>query len=128
MAPYLDEPHFAPAVARYLAAAAREALLDEHVRRVCADKGAGAVPSRVWEQVTACARLAAKLGQDLGLDPIGAARLRAVAGSAELTARSLAELAERGRAIREARMAEFAEQSRLAALDSAEDDEGAELP
>jgi hypothetical protein len=110
-------------VARYLAAAAREVLLDEHIRKVCAEKGTGAVPSRTWEQVTACARLAARLGSDLGLDPIGHARLKAIAGHAELTQASLADLAERGAEIRARRMAEFAEQDRLAELERGEDDE-----
>lgn len=110
VAPYLDEARFAPALVRYLRAAARESLLDEYVQRVCAEQGAGAVPARVWEQATAAARLAAKLGSDLGLDPIGHARIRALsgaAGAAEASA-SLTDLAAEGKRIRlaaEARMA-----------------------
>ena len=103
VAPWLSERHFAPALHRYLRAAAREALLDEHVQRVCAEKGADAVPARVWEQATAAARLAAKLGQDLGLDPIGHARLKAVAATAELSVASLAELGAEGRQALDAR-------------------------
>jgi hypothetical protein len=101
-APYLDEPRFMPALSRYLAAAAREALLDEHIRNVCAENGAGAVPPRVWEQVTAAARLAAKLGSDLGLDPIGHARIRALSAGADASgaAASLAELSAAGRRAR----------------------------
>jgi hypothetical protein len=105
VAPYLDEPLFMPALSRYLAAAAREVLLDEHVRQVSAEKGAGAVPARVWEQATAAARLAAKLGSDLGLDPIGHARIRALSASAEASAASasIADLAAEGRRLRLAR-------------------------
>ncbi|MDA8072338.1 MAG: hypothetical protein M0Z82_12275 [Actinomycetota bacterium] len=113
VAPWLSEAHFAPAVARYLAAAAREALLDQHIRQVAEEKGAGAVPSRQWEQVTAAARLAARLGSDLGLDPIGHARLKAVASTAELSVRTLAELSAEGRQLREraeARLATALEQ------------------
>jgi len=96
-APYLDEERFIPAVQRYLAAAAREALLDEHIRKVCDEKGPGAVPARSWEQVTACARLAAKLGSDLGLDPIGHAKIRALSVGAQATEATLADLAAAGR-------------------------------
>lgn len=104
-APYLDEPRFMPAIQRYLSAAARESLLNEHIAKVSADKGAGAVPARVWEQCTAAARLAAKLGDDLGLSPIGHARIRALsagAGASEASA-SLAELGAEGRRVRNAR-------------------------
>ena len=102
-APFLDEPRFIPAVNRYLQSAAREALLHDHIVALSADKGPGAVPSRVWEQATAAARLSAKLGSDLGLDPIGHARIRALSVGAEVGQQSLADLAERGRAIRERR-------------------------
>ncbi|MGA9315926.1 MAG: hypothetical protein WBV77_15010 [Solirubrobacteraceae bacterium] len=100
VAPYLDEPRFIPAVQRYLSAASREALLDEHIRTVTAEKGAGAVPARAWEQATAAARLAAKLGSDLGLDPIGHARIRALSAGAEATESSLTDLAAEGRRVR----------------------------
>ena len=103
VAPWLDELKFLPAVSRYLQAAAREQLLHEYVTRASAEEGAGSVSSRVWEQVTAAARLAAKLGQDLGLDPIGHARLRAVAGAAEVTALTLADLKASGREALDAR-------------------------
>jgi len=104
-APYLDEPRFMPAIRRYLSAAAREALLDEHIGKLSAEKGTGAVPARVWEQCTAAARLAAKLGDDLGLSPIGHARIRSLsagAGASEASA-SLAELGAEGRRVRIAR-------------------------
>jgi hypothetical protein len=104
-APYLDEPRFIPAVQRYLRAASREALLDEHIATVSAEKGAGAVPARVWEQCTAAARLAAKLGDDLGLSPIGHARIRSLSAGAESSeaVASLAELSAEGKRVRIAR-------------------------
>ena len=40
----------------------RALLLHEHITKVSADKGTGAVSSRTWEQATAADRLAAKLG------------------------------------------------------------------
>lgn len=103
-APYLDEPRFLPAVQRYLSAAAREALLDEHIVTVCSENGPGAVPARVWEQCTAAARLAAKLGDDLGLSPIGHARIRALSAGAD-SSEATASLAELGAAGRRARLA-----------------------
>jgi len=106
-APYLDEPRFIPAVSRYLQAAAREALLHDHIVAVSASKGPGAVSSRLWEQATAATRLAAKLGSDLGLDPIGHARIRALSVGADVAQESLADLAERGAAIRRRRQAEL---------------------
>lgn len=121
-APYLNEQRFFPAVSRYLHAASREALLDDHIRQVCDEQGAGAVPARVWEQVTAAARLAAKLGSDLGLDPIGHAKIRALsgaAGAAESSA-SLADLAAEGKRVR---LAAEARHSAAAVEASAEDDE-----
>lgn len=44
IAPYLAEEKFLPSVDRYLRAAAREALLDDHITAVSASKGTGAVP------------------------------------------------------------------------------------
>lgn len=109
VAPWLNEAHFAPAVARYLNAASREQLLHAYVLQRTEEHGAGSVAPRVWEQVTAAARLAAKLGQDLGLDPIGHARLRAVAANASISAATLADLTAEGRQVRlkaEARLVE----------------------
>jgi hypothetical protein len=102
VAPYLSERQFLPAVSRYLNAAAREALLDEHIRTLSAEKGTGAVPARVWEQCTAAARLAAKLGSDLGLDPIGHVKIRALSAGADASgaAADLASLSAAGKAAR----------------------------
>ena len=101
-APYLDDPKFIPAVSRYLEAAARESLLHQHIATLCESKGPAAVPSRVWEQATAATRLAAKLGSDLGLDPLGHARIRALSAGASVDEASREDLLARGREIRAA--------------------------
>jgi hypothetical protein len=48
---------------------------------------------RVWEQATAADNLAARLGNTLGLDPSGRARLKQTVATTEA---SLADLAARG--------------------------------
>lgn len=100
--PWLADDHFAPAVDLYLRACTRERLLHEHICKVSAEKGPGALPVRVWEGSTAASRLAWQLGDQLGLSPAGHARLKVLAGAAISTEASIADLAERGRAIREA--------------------------
>jgi len=103
----LSADQYAPAVARYLQATAREQLLHRFITETVAERGAGAVPSRTWEQVTAATRLAAQLSTQLGLDPIGHARLQAVAGAAQVTQITIADLVEQGARTRqsaEARM------------------------
>jgi hypothetical protein len=104
-APYLDDDKFIPAVNRYLEAAARESLLHRHIVTLSESKGPGEVPSRVWEQATAATRLAAKLGSDLGLDPLGHARIRALSAGASVDEASRDDLLARGRAVRAAREA-----------------------
>ena len=96
LVPWLDEPSFLPAVSRWLRATTGAAPTRPH-RRGVGQSGAGAVPVRQWEQVTAADRLAAKLGTDLGLDPIGRARIMAIATAAEVGQATLADLAELGR-------------------------------
>lgn len=125
VAPYLDEPKFIPAVRRYLAAAAREALLDEHIRRVSETDGPGSVPSRLWEQVTAAARLAGKLASDLGLDPIGHAKIRSLSAGAGHTEASLADLVAAGKAVRESAEARMAGLGNAQELAVGDDDAGA---
>lgn len=128
VAPYLSDPVFAPQVSRYLEAAARERLIHRHIVAVSDEKGPGRVPQRLWEAATACTRLAAKLADQLGLSPRGHAELKAIAGHAELTQASLADLAERGAEIRARRMAEFAaRQEHLDGPESGADDEQGEL-
>jgi len=110
VAPWLAQDHFAPSVHRYLRAAAREQLLDQFIASTVESKGAGKVPSRTWEQATAATRLAHTLAGDLGLTPLGEARLRAVAGSAAVTEMSLADLVAQGAEIRKAAEARMAAQ------------------
>jgi hypothetical protein len=110
VAPWLAQDHFAPSVHRYLRAAAREQLLDQFIAATAAEKGAGKVPSRTWEQATAATRLAHTLAGDLGLTPLGEARLRAVAGTAAVTELSLADLMAQGAEIRKAAEARHAAQ------------------
>lgn len=99
-APWVDQPHYLPTVHRYLQAAAREALLHEFIAKVSDEQGVHKVPVRTWEQVTAAARLAHSMAGDLGLTPMGEAKLRAIAGSATATELSIADLQERGAQIR----------------------------
>jgi len=108
VAPWLAQDHFAPSVHRYLRAAAREQLLDQFIAATVAAKGAGKVPSRTWEQATAATRLAHMLAGDLGLTPLGEARLRAVAGTAAVTEVTLADLMAQGAEIRKAAEARHA--------------------
>jgi hypothetical protein len=123
LAPWCDRPHFLPSVNRYLQAAGREALLHSHIVRLSADKGPGAVPARVWESATAATRLAHTLAGDLGLTPLGEARLRAVAGTAAVTEVTLSDLMAEGRTIRLAAEARHAAQA--AQLPAAEPEKGA---
>ncbi len=106
LAPWCDKPAFAPALARFLRAEARELLLHEHIERVVASEGAGAVSAKVWEQVTAAANSAAKLSGLLGLDPSSYARLRATVGQADVSQATYAELISGGQEIADRRAGE----------------------
>ncbi len=106
LAPWLNQPEYAPAVTRFLRAEARALLLHEHIAKTATEKGTAAVPSRTWEQATAADRLAAQLGNVLGLDPLGRARLQQLAAGTQLTVETLGQLAAKGQAIVEARLAE----------------------
>jgi len=109
VAPWLDEPVFAPAVARYLRAEARGQLLQAFIAE-CVDRGgAGKVPVRIWESATAADRLAAQLGDELGLSPRGRAEVRRAVAAAEIAGASILALAEQGRLIRQRRQAAEAE-------------------
>lgn len=109
LAPWVDQPAFVPAVARYLRAEARELLIHEHILSVSAEKGAGAVPQRLWEAATACSNASMKASALLGLDPQSYARLRAVTGHAVATEQStLADLAAKGAEINRRRDAGLA--------------------
>ena len=96
LAPWLQQDAFVPAVARYLRAEARELLIHEHIAKVAAEKGAGAVPQRLWEAATACANASMKASGLLGLDPQSYARLRATTGHAAATEATLADLRAQG--------------------------------
>lgn len=97
LAPWLQQDAFVPAVARYLRAEARELLIHEHIAKVAAEKGAGAVPQRLWEAATACANASMRTSALLGLDPTSYAHLRATTGNAAAAEMSLASLIEEGR-------------------------------
>jgi hypothetical protein len=107
VAPWLDQPEYAPAVARFIRAEGRALLLHHHIATVANEKGPAAVSSRLWEQATAADRLAAQLGNVLGLDPLGKARLQSLAAGTEVAIHSLGKLAEEGREIAERRFAEL---------------------
>ncbi len=105
--PWLDQPEYAMAVSRFLRAEARALLLHAHIERVCEEQGAARVAARVWEQATAADRLAAQLGNVLGLDPTGKSRLQALVAGTELAVQTLGKLAQDGAAIAERRLAEL---------------------
>jgi hypothetical protein len=102
--PWLAPLEYSPAVARFLRAEARSLLLHEAILKQAADRGGpDKVAVRLFEQATAADRLAAQLGNTLGLDPIGRARLQQTATAAQLNALTLADLAAEGRAAMAAR-------------------------
>lgn len=124
VAPHLDDPLFLPAVDRYLQTTAVEKILRDHIFEVCARNGPAAVPVRLWESLTAVTRSAAKQATDLGLDPLGHARLRATAANAEVSSITLADLIAQGDSVR--RNAEARTVDAAAAVRPAEALEGSE--
>lgn len=98
--PWLHDTMDIVAVDRFLRAESRALILHEYIIEVVDEKGAGKVPSRLWEQATAADNLAAKLGHTLGLDPTGRAKLQQTVASTEST---LVDLAAQGASIRAAR-------------------------
>lgn len=113
LCPWLAADEYAPAVARFLRAEARALILHDHIEATVASHGAGKVASRVWEQATAADRLAAQLGNVLGLDPLGRAKLQALTAGAEVQMATLADLSAQGRAAR------LAAEERMAAVSDA---------
>jgi hypothetical protein len=91
--PWLDQDKDVIAVARFLRAEARALMLHENITTVAARDGIAKVPVRQWEQATAADRLAAQLGNVLGLDPTGRARLQQTVAS---TRRTLGDLIKTG--------------------------------
>ena len=105
VAPWLSEPHFAPEVARYLRSCAREELIHEYIIKVAENHGVGDVPSRLWEQATAAARLASQLGDGLGLTPAGHAKLKMLVAGGAHAEHTLADLIAEGQRVIAAREA-----------------------
>ncbi len=115
VAPWLNEERYAPTVHRYLMAAAREALADKALTE------SARFSPRLAEAATAAARLAWSMADALGLTPGGHARLKVLVAEATSAETSIADLAERGRAIREARASEFAAERSTEAPESSAD-------
>src|ERR1700728_908804 len=106
LAPWLaDDPVYVIPVARFVRIEARSQLLAEAIAAKTEKSGILSVGARMLESATSTDRLAAKLGDDLGLSPLGRPRLKAVTAAGELGEASLAELAEQGRAARQRRTA-----------------------
>lgn len=110
-APWLDAPEYTPVLQQYLAAESHRRLLWDYIQKVSDDRGVGAVPARTWEMSLAATRLASKLAADLGLSPLGKARLQQTAAGAELNTRSLGDLIAEG-----AETARAAEEREAAAI------------
>jgi hypothetical protein len=91
--PWLHEMHDVIAVDRFLRAEARALILHEYIAGICDTTGPAKVPVKVWEQATAADNLAARLGNTLGLDPSGRARLQQTVASTQAT---LADLKAQG--------------------------------
>lgn len=104
---YLGDPIFAEALARYVRANARAMMLHEYLVEKAEAEGVQAVPRSLWDSATRADAHAARCASDCGLDARGhsaiardlgyAKQLGQLAGAAKV-----AELAERGRALREA--------------------------
>jgi len=109
--PWLDRDEFAPAVARFVRVEARAIMADDYICEVAETKGFAKVPVRLLEVAASTDRLAAQLGESLGLDPLGRARIAQLASSAESNAASLAELQAKGQQIIARRERELAAQA-----------------
>ncbi len=117
-APWIVEPIFSDALQRYCRAEARARLLSEHIFAVIEEKGAGKVAQRLWESAVASDNAASKAAAEMGLTPLARARLAALTTGTAAGQASLEALAERGRAIRERRLAEIASQRALSEPES----------
>jgi hypothetical protein len=115
---------YVPEIARFLRAEAREQLLHDHILTVTADKGAGAVPQRVWEGATAASNLASRLGDKLGLNPQALARLKLTSAGAIGAEATLSDLMAEGRTIRLAAEARHAAQAAQLPATPAEPERG----
>lgn len=77
-------------------------MLGEYIAETAATKGVEAISTRVLEAASRDDRLAAQLGNQLGLDPLGRARLSVAGAQEQHAAASLQDLAAQGRAARQA--------------------------
>jgi hypothetical protein len=118
--PELAEDRYAPALLLYLQAVARAQLAHRELTATAR------LSPRLLEAATSAARLAWQLGAELGLSPGGHARLKLLMADVAGAEVSVAELAARGREIRERRQAEFAQERGLSAPVSAAGDEAAQ--
>ena len=92
LAPWLnDDPTYVIQVARFVRVEARAQLLGDAIASKAADKGILSVGARLLEAATAADRLAARLADDLGLSPLGRARLKTTVAAGELGEASLVE-------------------------------------
>lgn len=106
--PWLDRPEFLPAVARFIRVEARALAGHDYIARTTVEQGFEKVSVRLREVIDGTDRLAARLAENLGLDPIGQARIAALATSAEVGQASLADLIAEGGRIRRAAEARLA--------------------
>jgi len=110
LCPWLaEDPVYVIPVARFVRVEARSQLLSEGIAAKAAKDGKLKVGSRLLDSAATTDRLAARLADDLGLSPLGKARLKTFTAAGELGAASLADLAETGRAIRRRRALEATE-------------------
>lgn len=88
-------------IMRYCRAQVREHLLHTYIEERVDELGVGAVAVGTWQSADNAAKLAAKLAQDLGLDPTGRFKLLKDAGLVnQLGSDAVAQLAARGKALR----------------------------
>jgi hypothetical protein len=124
LAPWLaQDPTFVVAVARFVRVEARSQLLAEAIATKAEKSGILSVGARMLEAATSTDRLAAKLGDDLGLSPLGKARLKALTAAGEVGAATLADLAEQGRQARQRSQAAQAIAVTEATVDPDDDEE-----
>lgn len=113
-APWITEPIFGDALARYCRAEARARLLSDHIFKVADEQGAGKVPQRLWESAVASDNAASKAGAELGITPLARARLAMLTTSSDVGQASLDDLRRRGAEVIERRNAELARQDETA--------------
>jgi hypothetical protein len=108
-APWIVEPIFGDALARYCRAEARARLLSDHIFAVADEHGPAKVPQRLWESAVASDTAASKAAAELGVTPLARARLAALTATAETGAASLAALQTKGAEIVARRASEVAQ-------------------